>query len=75
MSMCRHQSAGQNVYIKVADNVFENVTEFKHLGTALTNHKTIRWEIKSRLNSGRACYHAAQNLSCSRLLPRNVKIK
>jgi hypothetical protein len=31
--------------------------------------------IRSRLNSGNACYHAVQNLLFSRLLSRNVKIK
>jgi hypothetical protein len=32
-------------------------------------------EIKSRLNSGKACYHLVQNLLSSRLLFRNVKVK
>jgi hypothetical protein len=32
-------------------------------------------EIKSRLNSGNACYHSVQNLLSSRLLSRNVKVK
>jgi hypothetical protein len=31
--------------------------------------------VRSRLNSGNACYHAVQNLLSSRLLSRNVKIK
>jgi hypothetical protein len=32
-------------------------------------------EIKSRLNSGNACYHSVQSLLSSRLLSRNVKVK
>jgi hypothetical protein len=32
-------------------------------------------EIRSRLNSGNACYHTVQNLLSSRLLSINVKIK
>jgi hypothetical protein len=32
-------------------------------------------ELKSRLNSGNACYHSAQSLLYSRLLSRNVKVK
>jgi hypothetical protein len=32
-------------------------------------------EIKSRLNSGNACYHSVQSLLSSRLLSRNVKDK
>jgi hypothetical protein len=39
------------------------------------NRKCIHEEIKSRLYSGNACYHAIQNPSSSRLLSRNVKIK
>jgi hypothetical protein len=32
-------------------------------------------EIRSRLNSGNACYHSVQSLLSSRLLSRNVKVK
>jgi hypothetical protein len=32
-------------------------------------------EIKSRLNSGNACYHLAQSLLSFRLLSRNIKVK
>jgi hypothetical protein len=32
-------------------------------------------EIKSRLNSGNACYHSVQSLLSSRLLSRNLKAK
>jgi hypothetical protein len=32
-------------------------------------------EIKSRANSGNACYRSVQSLSSSRLLSRNVKVK
>jgi len=45
------------------------------LGTALTNQNSIQEETKSRLKSGNACYHSAQNLLSSRLLSKNLKIK
>jgi hypothetical protein len=32
-------------------------------------------EIKSKINSGNACYHSVQSLLSSRLLSRNVKVK
>jgi hypothetical protein len=35
----------------------------------------IHEKIKSRLNSGNACYHSVQNLLSSRLLYKNVNIK
>jgi hypothetical protein len=51
------------------------VAQFKYLGTIATNQNQIEEEIKRRLNSGNACYHAIQNLLSSHLLPKNVKIK
>jgi len=50
-------------------------TEFKYLGTTLTNQNSIVREIKSRLRSGNACYHSVQNLLAFRLLSQNLKIK
>jgi hypothetical protein len=46
-----------------------------YLRIRVTNQNLIHEEIKSGLNSGNVCYHSAQNLLYSRLLPKNVKIK
>ena len=45
------------------------------MGTTLTYQNSIVEEIKSSLRSENACYHSVQNLSCSRLLSKNLKIK
>jgi hypothetical protein len=45
------------------------------MGTTLTNKNSIEEEIKRRLKSGNACYHSMQNLLCSKLLSKNLKIK
>jgi hypothetical protein len=66
------QNAGQHCDIKTANGSFENVSQFKHLGTIVGN-QNIQKEIKRRLNSGNACYHSVQDILSSRLLSKNAK--
>jgi hypothetical protein len=58
MIMSRHPNPGQNLNIRIANELFENVAKFKYLGTTLTNQNYVHDEIKSRLNSGNACYYS-----------------
>jgi hypothetical protein len=73
MIMSRNPNSGQNQNIRIDNESFENVVKFKYLGTTLTNQNDIHDEIKSRLNSGNACYHSVQNLLSSRLIPKKSK--
>jgi hypothetical protein len=75
MSLSHHQNAGQIHGIKIANRSFENVAQFKYLGTAVANQNLIQEEIKRRLNSGNACYHSIQKVLSSCLLSKNVKIR
>jgi len=75
MVMSRDQNAGRRHSIKIDDNSFERVEDFKYVGINLTNQNYIQEEIKSRLKSGDACYHCVQNILSSSLLSINVKIK
>jgi hypothetical protein len=76
MIVSRCQKAGQRQSIKIVNRSFEDVENFKYLGTTLTDQNCIHEEIKkSRLNSGNACYHSVQSPLSSRLLSRNVKVK
>jgi hypothetical protein len=74
MLVSRDQNAGQNWEIKIGNRSFENVSQFKYLGTTITNQNLIQEEIKRRLNSGNACCHSVQNLLSSLLLSKNVKV-
>ena len=68
MVMSRDQNVGQNHSVRIDDNTFERVEEFKYLGTTLTIQNSIREEIK---RSGNACYNSVQNLLSSSCYPRN----
>jgi hypothetical protein len=73
MLLSRHQNTGKNHNIRIANRSFENVTQFKYLGTTVTNQNLFKEEIK-RLNSDNACYRSVQNLLSSRLLSKKVKV-
>jgi hypothetical protein len=75
MLVSRCQKAGQRQSIKIGNWSFEDVAKFKYVGTTLADQNCIHEEIKSRLNSGNACYHSVHSLLSSRLLSRNVKVK
>jgi hypothetical protein len=70
----RDKNAGQHREIKIGNRSFENESQFKYLGTTVTNQNLIQEEIKRRLNSGNASYHSVQKLLSSHLLSKNVKV-
>jgi hypothetical protein len=73
MFLSHQYNAGQIHVINIANRCFENVAEFKYLGTTVTNQNLIQEEIKRRLNSGKGCYHSAQNHLSSCLLSKKKK--
>jgi actin-related protein len=75
MLLSRQQNVGQNRDIKIANRSFENLSQFKYLGTTVTNQNLIQEHIKRRVNSGNARYHSVQNLLSSHLLSKNLKIR
>jgi len=72
MAISRDQNAGRIHSVRIDNSTSRGL---ESLGTTSTNQNSIAEEIKSRLNSGNACYHSVQNLLSSRLLSKNLKIK
>jgi hypothetical protein len=66
-------NSGQKQNIWIANELFESVATFKYLGTTLINQNDIHDEIKSRLNSGNACYYSVHNLLSSHLISKKPK--
>jgi hypothetical protein len=75
MLLSRHQNVGRNVDIRISSRSFGNVSQFKYLGTTVTNQNLIQEQIKRRLNSDNACYYSFQNFLSYCLLSKNVKIR
>jgi hypothetical protein len=50
MLLSRHQNVGQNRDMNTANRCFENVAQFRYLGTTLTDQNLIEEGIKRRLN-------------------------
>jgi hypothetical protein len=44
MLLPHHQNAGQNHDIKIGNRCFENVAQFRYLGTTITNQNLIQEE-------------------------------
>ena len=62
MVMSQDQIAEQSHSVKTDNSSFEQVEEFKYLGTTLTNQNSIQEEVKSRLKTWNNCYNSVQNL-------------
>jgi hypothetical protein len=65
--LSHHQSAGQNLDIKIVNTLFKS--QFIYLRMTVTNQNLVQVDI----NSDNACCHSVQNLLFSRLLSRNLK--
>ena len=71
--MSRDKNAEQNSNIKVRNNAFKRVEQFKYLETTLINKISIHQQIKGRLKSGTSFRHSVQNLLSSSLLFKKCK--
>jgi hypothetical protein len=52
MLLSRHQNAGQNSDIKIANISFQNMAQFIYLGTAVIYQNLVQEEIKEEIECG-----------------------
>jgi hypothetical protein len=74
MLVSHHQNSGENHDVTRANRSVQS-QRFKYFGTAVTNQNMIQQENKKRLNFGNVCYHLVQNLFCSYLLSKAIRIR
>jgi len=61
--------------LKIENNEFEQVNEFKHLGVTLNDKNIMHEEINVRLNAANRCYFTMETLFKSKTLSKKVKEK
>jgi hypothetical protein len=71
----RYRNVGQKHKINIVNKFFEDVEQFKYMGTLLTYQNSIQKEIKSKFKPQNAFYPSVQSLLSSSLLSKNMKIK
>jgi sorting nexin-29 len=59
--------------LQVGNNIFEQVQDFKYLGSNLNNQNNMHGEINIRLDAANRCFYALRTLFKSRLLSRKTK--
>jgi hypothetical protein len=77
MLLSLHQNARKSHDMKTGKRsryLFENITQYRHLGTTVTNQNLIQEEINRRLKSWNACYHSLLSLVCSSLLFKEIQM-
>jgi hypothetical protein len=74
MVKSQDQNGRLNHNITTDNSSFERVEQFLYLKN-LKNQNSIQAEIKSRLQSGNACYQSVQNLLSSSLLSKRLNIR
>jgi hypothetical protein len=75
MNMYRRPNVGKNYNLLITNKSFENVSNFKYIGTRVINQSSTHEEIKSRINSENCCCYCVQSILSSRLLCKHLKIK
>jgi len=62
-------------FLKVEPYSFKNISQFKYLGTMITQSNNMEYEILKRIQMSNKCYYAMSNLLKSRILSKTLKVQ
>ena len=62
MEIVRHRDMTANENIRIGNNSYEKVKNFKYSGSLVTNQNSIQDEIQCRLKAVNSCFYLAQTL-------------
>jgi len=76
MEISRQRYGGQaEEFLKVGPYSFKIVSQFKYLGTMITQSNDMEYEIIKRIQMGNKCFYAMSDLLKSRILSKTLKVQ
>lgn len=69
------RTQGKEKHITIHEYKFENVTQFKYLGTIITNDNSVTVDINSRIKMANKCYYGLKKQLQSRFLSIKTKCR
>jgi hypothetical protein len=71
----RNRNGGREQYIKIEELKFKRVSQFKYLGTMMTEDKDIKTEVSTRIQLANREYYGLEKVLKSKSLSKALKIK
>jgi hypothetical protein len=61
--------------VDINENVYQEVTDFKYLGSIIASYNNCERDIKARKSAGNRCYYVLTKIMKSREISKSTKVK